>query len=120
MLGALLAGWRFVTAHPLQAFGLYLLNSASFALLLWVALKAFTGGRELIARDATYLASAGMLYLLVRLTLKLVFFASETAFFQRSLAHANYTAPPQLLWPESPAAEEIINAAANRTLRSRE
>ena len=43
--------------------------------------------------------------------LKLVFFASQTAFFQRSLAHADYTAAPTPLWPESPAAEEIINAA---------
>ena len=111
MLGALLAGWRFVTAHPLQAFGLYLLNSASFAVLLWVALKAFTGGRGLITPDATIPAAAGMLFLLVRLALKLAFFASQTAFFQRSVAHADYTAAPPLLWPESPAAEEISNAA---------
>ena len=111
MLGALLAGWRFVTAHPLQAFGLYLLNSASFALLLWVASKAFTSGRGLISPDGTILAAAGMLFLLVRLALKLAFFASETAFFQRSLAHADYTAAPPMLWPESPAAEEIVNAA---------
>jgi hypothetical protein len=55
-----------------------------------------------------------MLYLLVRLMLKLVFFASQTALFQRSLAHADYTAAPTPLWPESPAAEEIINAAATR------
>ena len=40
----------------------------------------------------TFLAAAGMLYLFVRLALKLVFFASQTAFFQRSLAHADYTA----------------------------
>ena len=111
MLGALLAGWRFVTAHPLQAFGLYLLNSAAFGLLLWVALKAFTRGRELFTPDVTLFAAAAMLYVLVRLALKLVFFASQAAFFQRSLAHAEYTAAPQLLWPESPAAEEIINAA---------
>ena len=112
MLGALLAGWRFVTAHPLQAFGLYLLNSASFAVLLWVALKAFTGGRGLITPDGTIPAAAGMLFVLVRLALKLAFFASQAAFFQRSVAHADYTAAPQLLWPESPAAKEIVHAAA--------
>ena len=56
-----------------------------------------------------------MLYLLARMALKLVFFASQTAFFQRSLAHADYAAPPQLLWPESPAAEEMINAAPRVT-----
>ena len=120
MLGALLAGWRFVTAHPLQVFGLYLLNSASFALLLWVAEEAFVGEAGLITPDGTILAAAGMLFLLVRLALKLAFFASETAFFQRSLAHADYTAAPLMLWPESPAAEEIVNAAANRSSPSRE
>jgi hypothetical protein len=111
MLGAILAGWRFVLAHPLKTFGLYLLNSAAFGLLLWIALKAVTSGHAVITAGAGFAAAAGMLYLLVRLALKLVFFASQTAFFQRSLAHANYTAAPQLLWPESPAAEEIINAA---------
>jgi hypothetical protein len=107
----MLAGWRFVLAHPLKAFGLYLLNSAAFGLLLWLALMAVTSGHAVITAGAGSAAAAGMLYLLVRLTLKLVFFASQTAFFQRSLAHAGYTAAPELLWPESPAAEEIINAA---------
>ncbi len=112
MLGALLAGWRFVTAQPLKTFGLYLLNSASFGLLLWAGLMAAGSGHALITSDAGFLPSAGMLYLFARLALKLAFFASQSALFQRSLAHADYTAPPQLLWPESPAAEEIINAAA--------
>jgi hypothetical protein len=49
----------------------------------------------------------GQLYLLARLWVKLVFYASETAFFQSQLAHAEYTAAPQPVWPESPAAEAI-------------
>jgi len=106
MLGALLAGWRFVTVHPLQTFGLYLLNAAAFGLLVWIAMMAFTSGMSVVG----FVAAANF-FLLVRLALKLAFFASQTAFFQRSLAHADYTAAPQLLWPESPAAEEIINAA---------
>jgi hypothetical protein len=114
MLGAFLAGWRFVLAHPLKVSGLYLLNSAAFGLLLWVALMAVTSGNEIIPSGAGFAAAAGVLYLLVRLALKLVFFASQTSLFQRSLAHADYAAAPQMLWPESPAAEAIVNAAATR------
>ena len=40
MLGAWLAGWRFVVGHPLKAGGLYLLNGAAF--LLVVALYGLT------------------------------------------------------------------------------
>ena len=43
--------------------------------------------------------------------MKLSFYASETSLFQRSLAHAGYTAAPEPRWPESPAAEAIVNAA---------
>jgi hypothetical protein len=113
MLGALLAGWRFVTLHPLKSFGLYLLNAASFGALVWAGSLAFNdaGGPP----DAGLAAfAAGNAYLLARMALRLVFFASQTAFFQRSLAHAEYTAAPTPLWPESPAAEEIVNAAAAR------
>jgi hypothetical protein len=42
---------------------------------------------------------------------KLLFYASETAFFQKALAHAAYTAAPPVEWPDSPAAESIGNAA---------
>jgi len=111
MLGAILAGWRFVLAHPLETFGLFLLNAAAFGLLLWVALTAVTSRNAIVISGVGLTAAAGILYLLVRLMLKLVFFASQTAFFQRSLAHADYTAAPAPLWPESPAAEAIVNAA---------
>ena len=52
----------------------------------------------------------GELYILGRHYLKLLFYASETAFFQGALAHAAYTAAPAVVWPESPAAEAIANA----------
>jgi hypothetical protein len=51
--------------------------------------------------------AAGQLYLLARLVLKLHFLASQTALFQSRLAHAGYTAAPEPVWPESPAAEVI-------------
>jgi hypothetical protein len=52
----------------------------------------------------------GELYIVVRHYLKLLFYASETAFFQGKLAHAAYTAAPTPVWPDSPAAEMITNA----------
>jgi hypothetical protein len=111
MLGAILAGWRFVTLHPLKTFGLYLLNAASFGALVWLA--GLASGSADAAPGAGFAAfAAANFYLLVRMALRLAFFASQTAFFQRSLAHAEYTAAPTPLWPESPAAEEIVNAAA--------
>ena len=54
--------------------------------------------------------AVGELYILARHYLKLLFYASQTAYFQSALAHASYTAAPALVWPESPAAEAIVNA----------
>jgi hypothetical protein len=50
---------------------------------------------------------AGQAWVLARLALKLQFLASQTALFQKSLAHAMYTAAPAPMWPESAAAEAI-------------
>jgi hypothetical protein len=49
----------------------------------------------------------GQLFVAARLWVKLLFWASETALFQRRLAHAGYVARPEAVWPESPAAEAI-------------
>ena len=51
--------------------------------------------------------AVGQLYVLARLWVKLVFWASETAFFQSRLAHAGYVNRPEPVWPESPSAEAI-------------
>ena len=50
-------------------------------------------------------------YLLFRIWAKLAFMASEVAFFQGELAHVDYTALPEPVWPDSPAAEAIDNLA---------
>ena len=113
MLGACLAGWRFVVRHPVKAGGLYVVNAAAFGVLLGVYAIAFPFTPEAGAAGPAAIAAAN-LFLLARLAFKLAFFASQTALFQRSLAHADYTAAPPMLWPESPAAEEIVNAAATR------
>jgi hypothetical protein len=108
-IGALLAGMRFVRRNGAGAAGVYALNASLFlGLILLYAL---------LARGATPGGAAGWmalgvgeLYILARHYLKLAFYASETALFQARLAHAGYTAAPPVVWPESPAAENIANA----------
>ncbi len=115
MLGAFLAGWRFVVGHPLKAGGLYLLNALAFlvAVLLYALLAPGAAGGV----GAAWLAFAvGQAYVLARLAVKLAFYASQTSLFQRSLAHLAYTAAPDPVWPESPAAESIANAAEDRRM----
>jgi hypothetical protein len=110
MLGAFLAGWRFVVGHPLKTGGLYLLNGAMF--LFVVAVYGLTApGAQGFGRTAWLAFLVGQIYLLARLAVKLAFYGSAVSLFQRSLAHAGYTAAPEVLWPESPAAEAIVNAA---------
>ena len=45
-------------------------------------------------------ARLGQIYILLRHYVKLLFYASETAFFQGALAHAAYTAAPPVVWPD--------------------
>jgi hypothetical protein len=106
MIGAFLAGVRFARRHAGAALGLYLLNGALFVLVLVVYAVVAPG-----AGSAGWSMWLGFLvtqaYLLARLWVKLLFYASQTAFFQGALAHAEYTARPVAVWPESPAAEAI-------------
>ena len=109
-LGALSAALRFVWRRLGRVVGLYAVNGVAFLILIaiWALLApgARSGGVTL------WLAVlAGQVYLLVRLALKLVFLASETALFQSSLAHATYAAAPVPTWPESPSAELIRTSA---------
>jgi len=111
MLGALGASLRFIRRRPLRASGLYLLNAAAFLVILrlWMSVAPS-------AAAPTWLALLlSQLYLLCRVWAKLAFMASEVVFFQGELAHAQYTASPPLVWPESPAAEAIDNLSANRS-----
>jgi hypothetical protein len=106
MLGALRAGIGFVVRHPGSVLGLYLLDGAVFLIVLavWAAVAPGTGGAGL-SMWIGFLV--GQIYLAVRLAIKLQFIASQTALFQRSLAHASYVAAPLPQWPESPAVEAI-------------
>jgi hypothetical protein len=105
-IGALVAGARFVRRHP-AVLRLYLLNGACFVLLA-LAYAMLAPGAP--AGAAIWLALAfGQLYILLRHYVKLLFYATQTAYFQASLAHAAYTAAPPVEWPDSPAAETLTS-----------
>ena len=108
-IAALAAGTRFVRRHPGPVIELYLLNALAFLVLvaLYAILSPGAPGSGL-AMWATLLL--GQAYIVGRHYLKLVFYASQVALFQSQLAHASYTAAPPVVWPESPAAEAIVNA----------
>lgn len=109
MIGALRAGARFVARQPLRTAGLYLAVGLLFGVVLAayaaVAPGAWGPGWSLVRG-----LLIGQIYVLARLWVKLVFYASQTSLFQASLAHAGYTAAPTPVWPESPGAEAIGNA----------
>ena len=107
-IGAFVAGVRFVRRHP-ATLRLYLINGAGFVLLALVYALVAPGAPSGLA---IWIALAlGQLYILLRHYVKLLFYASQVAFFQGSLAHAAYTAAPPVVWPESPAAESIGNGS---------
>jgi hypothetical protein len=108
-IGALVAGARFVRRHAGAIVALYLLNALVFvAVVLVYALLPFGVPRTGLQMWAVLLG--GQLYILARHYAKLLFYASQTSLFQGALAHAAYTAAPAVVWPDSPAAEAIVNA----------
>jgi hypothetical protein len=108
-VGALLAGLRFVRRHTPRVVGLAFLNAAAFIVV--VGLYAVLSPGAPGSGAAMWLTLAlGQLYILARHYLKLLSYAADTALFQRTLAHASYTAAPSIVWPDSPAVESIVNA----------
>jgi hypothetical protein len=108
-IGALVASLRFVGRNFSAVAGLYLLTGIIFVVVLT--------GYALIGRSAPrsgwqmwIVLASGQLYILARHYLKLLFYASQTALFQGSVAHAEFTAPPVVVWPDAPAVEAVTNA----------
>jgi hypothetical protein len=106
MLGAVVSAARFIARHPGRVIGLYLLNGLLFLLVIlgYAVVAPGAGGVGWSLWSGLLIAQV---YLLARLFVKLVFYASQTALFQGTLAHAEYIAAPQPVWPDSPAAEAI-------------
>jgi len=107
-IGALVAGARFVWRHP-ATLKLYFLNGFVFLVLVLIYALVAPGAPRGLAIWIAF--GVGELYVLLRHYVKLLFYASQTAFFQGALAHAAYTAAPPVVWPDSPAAEAIGNAS---------
>jgi hypothetical protein len=88
-IGSLVAGARFVRRHP-SALQLYSWNGLLFLALAALYALLSPGAP---AGFAFWIAFAiGQIYILGRHYLKLLFYASQIAFFQGALAHASYTA----------------------------
>jgi hypothetical protein len=104
VLAALSSAVRFLRRNGGAASALYLADALLFGAVL--ALYAAVAPGAGSAGWSIWVGFAiGQLYLLMRLWVKLVFWASETAFFQGRLAHAGYVAAARPIWPDSPAAE---------------
>ena len=106
MLGAIAAAIRFIGSHYAAAVSLYVADVLLFVLAMaaYALLAPASGG----AGPMVWVAFAiGQCYIVGRLWVKLVFWASETALFQSRLAHAGYVAAPLPTWPDSPEAEAI-------------
>jgi hypothetical protein len=105
-LGALAGGIRFVRRNPGATVALYLLDVTLFGATL-AAYAAVAPGAGSAGWTMWIGFGIGQLYILARLCVKLIFWASETALFQGRLAHAGYVAAPQPVWPDSPEAEAV-------------
>jgi hypothetical protein len=106
IVGALGAAVRFIGRNTGAAVGLY---AANFVMvLLSLAVYALVAPGSGGAGATMWIGFAvGQIYVLARLWVKLVFWASETALFQSRFGHAAYVARPQPTWPDSPAADAI-------------
>ena len=102
MIGALVAGARFVRRNRGAAVGLYALNSLVFLAIIGLYALIAPGGASSAGGFAI-----GQLYIVARVAVRLLFAGSQIALFQSRLAHAGYVARPVPAWPDSPAAEAI-------------
>ena len=110
MIGALGASMRFLRRRVFRVLALYLLSAIASLLImrLWFSAAPSATDSVLVAFLLT------QIYLLARVWAKLAWMAGEVVFFQGDLAHATYTAAPEEMWPDSPAAEAIENMISRR------
>jgi hypothetical protein len=104
MVGSLVAALRFMVRHPGRVVALYAVNGVIFLLILaaWATVAPGVGGAGMSLWIGV---AATQCYVLARLTVRLLFAASATALFQRSLAHTGYTAAPAVARADAPIVE---------------
>jgi hypothetical protein len=105
-VGSLQAAIRFIVRHPAGSIALYLGNVLLFVLVL-VLYALLASGAEAAGASLWFVLAIGQLYIAARLWTKLVFWASESAWFQGQLAHAGYVSARAAEWPESAVAEQV-------------
>jgi hypothetical protein len=106
MVSATAAAIGFAGRNRGAATALYLANFALFLVVVGAyALVAPGAGRP--GWSLWIGLAVGQAYVLARLWVKLLFWASATSLFQARLAHAGYVRTPTPKWPESPSAEAI-------------
>jgi hypothetical protein len=110
-IGALVAAARFIRRHPAGAAGLFSANTFLYAAVTLAYVAFAPGARHDAVGGAFLTLAAGQVYVLARLAVKLGSYATAVAFFEDRLAHRGYTAPPEPVWPDSPAAEAIASGA---------
>jgi len=106
MLSAIAEAIGFIGRNAAPAASMFLANFGLFAIVVGLyAIVAPGAGRTGASMWLGF--AVGQLYVVARLWVKLVFWASETALFQSRLAHAGYVTRVDPVWPESPAADAI-------------
>ena len=111
MIGALIAGLRFVRRNFASAVSLYLLNGVLFVALLFLY-AVLAPGAGWSGAGIWVGFAISQLYLLARLWVRLVFFASEISLFQDRLAHAGYIASAPVARPDPPIVSMILGSSA--------
>jgi hypothetical protein len=107
MIGAVAAGLRFVRRNIGAVAAVYMLNALLMAVIFALyGLVAPGAGGSGAAMWLGFLVS--QLYLLARLWVRLVFFASSASLFQGRLAHIGYVAGTPVQLPEPPVVEHAL------------
>ena len=106
VLNSMIGALRFIAANGREVVTVYVADVALFAIAVTIYAKAAAGaGGSGVAVWSRF--AAAELYVLARIWVRLVGWASEVSLFQARLAHAGYVARAQPAWPESPSAEAI-------------
>jgi hypothetical protein len=108
MIGAVAAGLRFVRRNIGVVAALYALDALLFlAVIALYALVAPGAGSSGLVMWLGFLVSQA--YLLARLWVRLVFFASSVSLFQGRLAHSGYVAGAPIPLPEPPIVDHALS-----------